>query len=326
MLRYSLVLAAALSAASTAGAGSWAEGLFDSLSKDFGSVPRGPLLTHDFRVKNNTKNTVTISSLRVSCGCVTAVARGNTLKPGESTTVHATMDTTRFIGPKSVTVFVQFSEPQFDEVRLTVQANGRTDFTLSPEGLRFGSVKRGTAPTATVTLTFYGYPAAKITQVKGESTYVQPTFKEAKRTEFEVSYTVTAKLRDTTPVGRWFTDVWVKTDVAGLAQVRVPLTVDVESPLTVSPAVVSLGAVKVKEGADRRVIIRGVTAFKITDVKGLAGDIEVKKSAESREVHVLTLKVKPGKAGTIDRTLRVITDMKKDNEIDFKVSGTVTAD
>src|SRR5262245_45509928 len=122
MWRYSLVLAAALGAATPAGAATWAEGLFASLSKAFGWVPGGPLLKHDFRVKNNTKNTVTISSVRVSCGCVTAVARGSTLKPGESTTVHATMDTTRFIGPKSVTLFVQFSEPVFDEVRLTVQA------------------------------------------------------------------------------------------------------------------------------------------------------------------------------------------------------------
>src|SRR5262245_55072212 len=169
MLRYSLVLAAALGAATPAGAATWAEGLFDSLSKDFGSVPRGPLLKHDFRVKNNTKNTVTISSLRVSCGCVSAIAATGTLQPGESTTVHATMDTTRFIGHKAVTVVVQFSQPQFEEVRLTVQANGRTDFTLSPEGLRFGAVKRGTTPTASTTITFYGHPQAKVTQVKGES-------------------------------------------------------------------------------------------------------------------------------------------------------------
>jgi hypothetical protein len=90
--------------------------------------------------------------------------------------------------------------------------------------------------------------------------------------------------------------------------------------------VVSFGAVKVKEASDRRVIIRGVKAFKITEVKGLSGDMEVKKSAESREVHVLTIKVKPGKAGTIDRTIHVVTDLKADNEIDFKVSATVTAE
>jgi hypothetical protein len=35
------------------------------------------------------------------------------------------------------------------------------------------------------------------------------------------------------------------------------------------------------------------------------------------------VKTKPGKAGAIDRTLRVITDLKTDGEIDFKVQANV---
>src|SRR5215468_834225 len=123
MLRYSLALVMALGVASSASAGTWAQGLFDELSKDFGSVPRGPLLTHHFRVVNRTKQAVNISSVRVSCGCVTAMAMKTYLAPGEETTIYATMDSTRFTGPKAVTIFVQFDSPSFDEVRLTVQAN-----------------------------------------------------------------------------------------------------------------------------------------------------------------------------------------------------------
>lgn len=324
MLRYSLVLVAALGVAGTAGAATWADALFDELSKDFGSVPRGPTLKHDFKVTNNTKQAVSISSLRVSCGCVAVTAKAYTLQPGEVTTIHATMDTTRFTGPKTVTIFVQFSEPKFEEVRLWVQANGRNDFILTPDTFRFGTVKRGATPSVSTTITFYGHPKAKVTQAKGESGYVVPTFKETKRTETEVSYEVTVKLSEKTPAGRWFTDVWVKTDVPGLAQVRVPLTVDVEAPLTVSPAVVSLGEVKARSENDRRVIVRGVAPFKITEIKGLTKDMEVKRPTESRQIHVLTIKVKPTQAGAIDRTLRVVTDLKADNEIEVKLSATVT--
>src|SRR5690349_16734060 len=46
MFRYSLVLVAGFWVAGSAGAATWADGLFDELSKDFGSVPRGPTLTH----------------------------------------------------------------------------------------------------------------------------------------------------------------------------------------------------------------------------------------------------------------------------------------
>src|SRR5260370_20470181 len=115
MLRYSCVLVLGLLAAGPASA-SWADGLFDELSKDFGSVPRGPSVSNPFRVKNNTKGDVNISNVRVSCGCTSAWAVKTHLSPGEETAIMAKMDTTRFSGPKTVTIFVQFDAPAFEEV------------------------------------------------------------------------------------------------------------------------------------------------------------------------------------------------------------------
>jgi hypothetical protein len=325
MLRYSLVLVAGFLVAGSAGAATWADGLFDELSKDFGSVPRGPTLTHHFRVVNKTRQTVNISSVRVSCGCVSASALKFNLKPGEETSILARMDTSRFTGPKTVTVYVQFDQPNFEEVRLWVAGNARNDFTLSPDSLAFGQVKRGTAPGVSINITFYGHSGAKLTEARGESNYIQPTLTEVRRTDFEVVYKLTTTLRKDTPVGKWYTDVWLKTSIASLPQVRVPLTVDVESPLTVSPGLLSLGTLKAATESQRRVIVRGVKPFKITSVKGSDGVVEVNQpTGEAREVHVLTIKVKPGKAGALDRTLRVITDLKEDNEIDFKVNADVT--
>jgi hypothetical protein len=148
---------------------------------------------------------------------------------------------------------------------------------------------------------------------------------EVRRNDYEVQYRVTTTLRNDTPVGKWYTDVWLKTNIASLPQVRIPLTVDIESPLSVSPNLLSLGAVKVATENQRRVIVRGIKPFKITGIKGSDGTIEVTaQSGEAREVHVLTIKVKPGTAGTVDRTFRVITDLKEDNAIDFKVNALVT--
>src|SRR5262245_51338122 len=112
MFRYSIVLLAGLWAASPALAGSWADALFDELSKDFGSAPRGPTLQHPFRIKNTTKSTVSISGVRVSCNvCSSANILKSKLEPGEETAVVVTMDTTRFSGVKTITVYVNFSQP-----------------------------------------------------------------------------------------------------------------------------------------------------------------------------------------------------------------------
>jgi hypothetical protein len=326
MLRFSLVLTAGFCLAGSAGAATWADGLFDELSKDFGSVQRGPAQKHSFRVVNKTKQPVNISSVGVSCGCLTAQASPRTfLQPGEETTVVVSMDTTRFTGAKSVTVYVRFDRPNFEEVRLWVQANSRNDFTVSPDTLTMGQVKRGTAPASTVRVTFYGNRDAKVLSAKGESNYVQPAVKEVHRLDTgEVAYDLTVKLRGDTPVGKWYTDVWVKTNIATMPQVRVPLTVEVESPLTVSPSFVAVGPVKKDAEAVRRIIVRGVKAFTIKEVKGADAVLEVKPSSkEAREVHVLTVRLKSAQPGKIDRSLRVITDLKDDGEIDFRVQAEV---
>jgi hypothetical protein len=325
MLRYSFVVVAGLWVASTSGAATWADGLFDELSKDFGSVPRGPTLTHHFGVVNKTSQPVNISSVRVSCGCVSASALKTFLNPGEETSILARMDTTRFTGPKTVTIYVQFDRPNFEEVRLWVQANGRNDLTLVPDTLAFGAVKRGTTPTATVQVTFYGNREYGIVEARGESNYIMPTVTEVRRLDHEVVYNLTVQLRVDTPVGKWYTDVWLKTNIVGMTQIRVPLTVEVESPITVSPAVVQMGVVRAHEETERRIIVRGVKPFLITQVKGVDDSFQARVSSPmAREVHVLTIKVKPGTAGAFTRVLHVVTDMKVDNEIEFRVQGQAT--
>ncbi len=326
MLRYGLVVAVSLWAAGSAWSATWADALFEEFSKDFGSVPRGPMLSHPFRVVNNTRGPVNIASVRVSCGCVSAVALEGHLKPGEATHILARMDTTRFLGPKSVTIYVQFNQPAFEEVRLVVQANGRNDFAVTPDTLAFGQLKRGGTPSASVLLAFFGNNSTQITEVKCESNYIQPRVQEVRRLDSEVTYQVTARLRADSPVGKWYTDVWLKTNDPDMAPIRVPLTVEIESALSINPESVALGAVKTRTESERRVIVRGVKPFKIARVLGLGNDDQLVVRVDSpaaKPVHVLTIKLKAGNPGEVDRTLSVLTDLADDNKIDFHVSAQI---
>ena len=321
MARCCFVVLVGLAAAAPVGAASWADSMFDELSKDFGSVPRGPVQVHAFRVVNNTQQPVNITSVRVSCGCTSATVLKGYLSPGEETSVVARMDTSRFIGVKSVTIFVQFDRPTFEEVRLWVQANARNDFSVTPDSLAFGQVKRRATPTVTSTVMFYG-TQAEITEVKSESNYVQANVQQVKTADGQTAYQLTARLRPDVPVGRWYTDIWLKTDNPEIPQVRVPLTVEVESALSVSPDAVALGQVAVNGVSERRVIVRGSKPFKITAVKGGDDQLSVQDGADdSKPVHVLTVKLKPVQAGDLNRSLRVETDLPEDNTIEFQVSA-----
>jgi hypothetical protein len=323
MLRYSLVLLAGLAVTAPASA-SWAEKLFEETSKDFGPVPRGPQLVHHFRLVNNTANTVTISGIRVSCGCTSAYAITGTLQPGEATAVVATMDTNRFIGSKAVTIYVTFGQPSFDEVRLLVQAYGRSDFAVTPDTLAFGQIRRGSGQAATTTIVFYGTSEARITEIKPESSYIKPEFKEIRRQNGEVAYEVSARLRKDIPPGKWFADVWVKTNNPSLPQLRVPLTVEVEATLSAAPEAIAVGEVKAGSETEQRVILRAAAPFKITAIDGTDAQLSIKdNTTEAKATHVLTIKVRAEAAGDLARTLRIHTDLPQDGNLDLPISARI---
>jgi hypothetical protein len=323
MRRYWFVLVAGLLTWGPARAGSWAEGMFEEFSKDFGSVPRGQLLTHPFTIKNNTGRTVTISGVRVSCTlCTSATVATGQLQAGQETSVAVQMDSSKFLGTKTVYIYVTFSEPQFEEVRLWIQANSRDDVNLTPDAIAFGRIQRGDATAKSVTITFYGNTASEVTGVQSESNFIQAKVGDARRGASEVSYDLSVQLRPDTPVGRWYSDIWVSTNNAAIPRVRVPLTVEIAAPITVNFTTLSLGEIKVGETAERKLVVRGSTPFKITAVKGTDKLIEVKDSTpESKEQHILTVRLKGDKVGDVSRTLKVVTDLKDQGEVEFVAKG-----
>ena len=330
MFRYSFAIVLGLCTCGAASAASWADSMFEELSKDFGSVPRGPTLTHPFHLTNRTGQTVHIAGVRVSCGCTSASAVQTELAPGQGTAIVAQMDTRRFAGIKAVTIFVQFDQPSWEEVRLWVQANSRDDVSISPESLAFGQTRRGSSPSASATVAFMGNGYMRITGASCESNYVLMTVKEIRRDDNEVNYQVTARIRPDTPVGKWYTDIWLTTNNGSTSRVRVPLTVDIESPLSMSPGGVVVGQVKAGSQAERRVIVRGVQPFRIVSIKGTDDLLSVRDSTTaSKPVHVLTVTVKSPKAGEfnrpidVDRTIRILTDLREEGQIDFEAKAQI---
>ncbi len=307
-----------------AGAASWADGMFEELTKDFGAVPRGPALTHPFRFTNTGQTALHISGVRVSCGCVSASPSQYDVGPGETAVIHARMDTMRFLGHKGVTVYVTFDRPQFAEVRLYVQANGRDDVQVAPSSVELGKVKRGAGASGKTTISIYGSDQWQITEVERETNYVQPELKEQSRQGGQVRYELTVALRQDTPVGRWYTDLWLKTNNPSMPRVRVPLNVEVESGLSLLPTTAAFGQVPAGAPVERRIILKGSEPFRITDLQG--GDERVRATGnhpDAKALHVLTIKLDPQEPGDVQRTIRVLTDLKEEGQIAIPVTAQI---
>ncbi|MCI0642048.1 MAG: DUF1573 domain-containing protein [Gemmataceae bacterium] len=323
MLRTSIVAILLFVPVETASA-QWAEGMFDGLTKDFGSVPRGTVASHPFRLVNNTGAPVRIAGIRVTCGCTTARALKMDLEPGEESAILVQVDTRIFANSKNVTIYVRFSKPRVEEVRLWLQANSRDDVLFSADTLNFGAVQRGNVAQAEMNVSFFGDGHTRILDLKSESNYVLPQLKEIRRAGNEVVYQVSAKTRPDTPAGKWYSELWVTTNIPALTKLRIPVTMEVESPLSISPGTVALGEVKTGTESDRKVILRGIKPFRILRIFGTDPQVRVKETAsDSKTVHILTVTLSPLEPGQLNRVLRVQTDLKTGGEIEFNAQAKV---
>jgi hypothetical protein len=323
MVRVGLTAAIGILLVMPAAAGAWAEQFFAEKTHDFGSVVRGPTLTHSYRITNTTATPLHISGVRVSCGCTTASALAADIAPGQSTEIVAQMDTRRFIGPKTVTIYVQFDRPQWDEVRLTISANGRDDLAITPDSLAFGTVAHGSTPSKTSTVTILG-SSVRLISVQAESNYVQLTAKGIRNTGNELVYEVVATLRPDTPVGRWYTDVWLNTDNPSAPRLRLPISVDIAPALRLSSPVLSFGGVKPGETVEKRVMVQSAQPFRITRIEGTDELVSaVSGGAEAKPVQLIVVGIKATQHGELTRKLKIVTDLASDNVVELPIQATI---
>jgi uncharacterized protein DUF1573 len=302
-----------------------AAGLFDETSKDFGSVPHGTVLTHQFQLTNHQAQQVHIASLRTSCGCATATLGRDELNPGQSTVLQVVIDTRKYSGYRQFTIHVLCDRPVLEEVRLTVTATSRDDITLTPGQLEFGRVKRGSAAKATTTIQYHGTGNWQVTGVENENAYLKPELQQLGGEGSLPTYQLTVALRPDIPAGAWHADLWLKTTDPATPRIRVPLVVEVESALTATPSEVQLGQVKGGTLAERKVVIRGPSPFKITKIDGQDEQFKISGAAEeAKAVHVLKVTfTATGDAGEVRRKLRIHTDLADGETVELGAAAMI---
>ncbi len=325
MNRYAIVLAGLLGSSGLASAGM--ADLFDEKVKDFGTTPRGPMLVHYFRFTNTTGKTITIGNPRVSCGCTSASMLQYTLQPGQTTAVVAMMDTRRIPTPyttKSVIVYVPFQSPNWEEVALRVQTVTRDDLIFSPDTINLGTLRKGQGGKASTRVTFTSDPKWEVTGSTSTGGYVKVDHKLVSRDNGQVVYEVAATLDADCPVGNWLADVNLTTSNAGVAKLRIPVTVNVVAPISVSTEQVQLGDIPLGGPVEHRVIIQSSSPFKVLDVTGTDEQVAVKPdTTEAKPVHVLTLSATPKILGAFAKTVEVMTDNQEQPKISLAVVGKV---
>jgi len=309
--------------AASAKADAWTDALFPETRYDFGMVPRGVKVKHDFLLVNRLGEPITIVSLRPSCGCTSGKALQATVAPGESTVIEAEMDTRNFVGPKATVLFVNLitASGREAEARLAVSSHILSDIVMNPGTIDFGTVKSGQPATQVLTVDRINGAGWRFTRMVSASRALSAQLVETARKEGSVSYSLSVSLKPDAPIGQLRDELRLISNDPESPSIPVMVTGVIRGDLTAAPSVLSLGQVHSSAGAQGRFIVRSSRPFAIRSIEG-AGDGFATSSPDAtrQSTHVVTVAYKPEEGtarGDIRRVFRVHTDLPDEPSLDL---------
>ena len=298
----------------------WARKMFKENSHDFGTVQKGEVPEYRFEFENQYEEDIQIDSVRSSCGCTSVSLSKNVLKTWEKGEVICRFNSPAFDGFKQATVTVRFSRPFIGEVQLTVRGNIVRGLSFSPKSIDFGQVSEGEFPVRTIQLAHTGAANFRIVDVKSTFPNIRVQLRETGRRGNNVSYQMTAQLRDDVPSGFSQGELYVVVEENGLRR-EVPLkfSAKVVSELQL-PETITLGAVAQGSKTKKRVVLKASRPFKITDVTCHSQAFRVKADREAKKVHFVEIIYEANESpGHHESELNFYTDLNKTS------AGTVKA-
>lgn len=93
---------------------------FDVTEYNYGKIKAGEKVSYEFRLTNAGKKPLIIRKAKASCGCTVAAPSKSELKPGESTTIKVTFDSTGRSGKDSKSVTVITNDPRQPTINLVI--------------------------------------------------------------------------------------------------------------------------------------------------------------------------------------------------------------
>lgn len=304
-------------------ADAWTDALFTENQHDFGMVPRGVKVKHDFLLVNRLGEPLTILNLRPSCGCTSGRASASQVGPGQSAVIEAEMDTRNFVGVKSTILYVTFitASGREGEARLGVSSTILSDVVMNPGSIDFGAVSRGQSPTQVLTIDRINAPGWKFVRMVSASRAINAQLAETARTASSVSYTLTVSLKPDAPAGFMRDEIRLISNDTEAPSIPLMVTAWIRGELTAAPSVVSLGQIHSAAGAQGRFVVRASKPFAIRAIEGAGDGFSTSPPDGKRQsMHVVTVAYKPEEGttrGDIRHIFRVHTDLPGEPPLDL---------
>lgn len=277
------------------------------VTHDFGTVPKGTVLTHTFSLTNIYDAPLQVIHVQLSCGCLKADPPLKVLQANEKGDFVVSMDTAKFTGPNAQTLHVTVGPQFYSTAVIRVTANSRADVTLAPGLIDFGVVTAGAKPTPhAVQLDYSGKLRDwKVTGVVPPAGPFEVKVDALGRGKFAV----TATLKPGADAGAIAETVNLRTNDPAAPLIPVTVKGLIQPPIEATPGKVNFGTVRVGETATATIFVRGngVGVFSIDSYADEADGLSAVTLERPAPIHPLTVTFKPTQAGTLNKVIALKT-------------------
>lgn len=302
------------------------------ITHNFGEVPHGTLCVHKFTITNIYDVPMQITDVRKGCTCLDYVPMTKVLEPNETAEFTVTMNTGKFVGANAQNFYVTFGPKFVSTAVLRVSATSRTDVSVAPGAIGFGTVTQGTRASQSVQVKYTGRNRDwKITEaVPGDHPFEVKVNETSRGGPLRggAEYQVDVTLSGNAAPGPISEQITLKTNDPTNPLIHLGVTGAVVAPLELNPGKVRF-EVKPGESATQRVLVRAAKPFKVVGVDG-TGDglsVELPATPAALPVQVVVVKFEPKKPGAVAKQLRIRTDQPGDVSalLSVEANGTGTA-
>ena len=226
--------------AGSASAQEWGNKMFDKLEINFGNVARMAETTFKLKVTNPYVETIHVTNLSTSCGCISWLDQTPIAIPSRGEhELTIRLDTVRHFGEKHVRAFVTLSEPTkglTSMVQIPVNGRIRDDFEVRPGSVTFGNVDQGQSTSKTITVNSTGASSWKLLSAKSDSVYVNTHLAPRSRSDGSMQYDITVDLLPDAPAGMFRERLVLTTNEAGNSTITLPIDAKIEPDIVVTDA------------------------------------------------------------------------------------------
>ena len=306
----------------------WGKKMFDKTDVNFGSVAKNADVVFKFKVTNIYKETIQISSLWTSCGCISWQDRTPiSISSGQTQELTIRLDTVRHSGDKRVVAYASLLEPtrgSTAQVSIPVTGRIRQDIVLQTNNLNFGQVEQGKAMEHRMNVVYTGGRSDwAITQAKVNNPHLTTKVVEKSRYGGTVNYDIVVTLKGDAPVSKLRDQMLLVTNDVGDAGFPVGVEAQVEPDIVVAD--VQFGQVIPGQSKTMNVVIRGKKPFKIEKIDRARQDdsFKIKPDDAVSLVHMIPLTYLPSVEHGLFEEEFSLTITGREQPVTFKAKGRV---